>query len=131
VVLIGEAAARGRERAESLMTDECRLFRRGAAVWDPVAGVDTFPETALYTGRCRVRPSGTQASGQESSGSELAVFPFTVSVPLSVTDVGLGDLVEVTGSSDGRLVGRVLRVEGVESGTHITARRLGCGEESR
>lgn len=131
MVLIGDAAARGRERAESLMQDTCRVVRRGEVTWNPVTQTETTAETELYAGACRIRPAGTQAGGNESSGSQLAVFPYVVSVPFSVTGVGLGDVVKVVTSADANLTGKSLRVEGVESGTHISARRLGCGEESR
>lgn len=138
MVLIAEAAARARERAESMMTDLCRIVDRGAPVWTPATQTETIPETVIYDGavpgaggKCRVKPAGTQANASESSGSPLAVFPFTVSVPFAVTGLELGLFVEIVASADGNLTGKTLRVEGVESGTHISARRLGCGEESR
>jgi hypothetical protein len=139
VVLIDAAAVRGRERAESMMTDLCRIVERGAPVWDPVTQTETTTETVIYEGAvagepgpCRIRPTaGTRAQARESAGSQLAVFPYMVSVPFSVTGLELGQVVVDIVSQDANLTGKTLRVEGVESGTHVSARRLSCGEESR
>ena len=66
----------------------------------------------------------------EVGGSVLAVESYLVSVPLSVTGVEAHDLLQVTVSSDPRLVGRVLKVGGLVAGSQVTARRMLCEETS-
>lgn len=130
VVLIGEAAARGRERAESLMTDRCRIFSQGAQSTDPATGVVTGVETTVYTGPCQFRPN---LAGREvaTGQTEAAQFSTLCKVPVAVTGVEFGHLVEALESSDPDLVGTVLRVRTVDLGTNVTARRLGCEVYSR
>lgn len=124
------AAEAGRVRAESLMTDACTIARPTTApVTDPVSGAVTYPETTIYTGRCRARPAG--GGHQVEAGEDITqVFGLRVSVPISVTGVRADDVVTVTASADGSLVGKRLRVREIERGSHITARRLRCEETS-
>lgn len=116
--------------AERLMEAFCTVTR-GAATqqnFDPVSGAYPVPVgTAVYTGPCRVKPSGNQAGTVEAAGQDVSLWPFVVSVPMAVTTVLVDDLVTVSTSTlDPQLVGKVFRVKYVEMGSHVTARRLGC-----
>lgn len=124
-------SARGQIAAQRLMPDACRLFRRGQYAYDPAVGKDTAKETDLYVGKCRLRPQGRLAHETESSGSPVGVWLLVVQIPLSVTNAQLGDLLTITTSADPDLVGKTVRVQGIDQGTHVTARRLTCGLESR
>lgn len=96
---------------------------------DPVTGEVTFPAgTAVYTGKCRVRPAGREGQTAEAGGRELFTFDYLVSVPFSVAGVQEGHRVTVTSSPDPALVGVVLEVHKVDRGENITARRLSCNE---
>lgn len=127
VSLAGQRAA-----FRELMTDECRIERKDQSnpnPPDPVTGKVTFPTLVLYEGPCRVRPNG---AGRELEVGQLDVgqFNMLVFVPLSVQGLRFNDLVTITGSADADLVGVTMRFRNVLKGTHITARRLVCEEES-
>lgn len=113
------------------MTATCRINAKGDGgnVTDPETGEVTTPAGDLiYTGKCRVRPAGSQGSDVDSGGAELASFDYVISVPFAVTSVREGHRVTVTGSPDPALVGMVVEVRVVSRGDHVTARRLSCEE---
>jgi hypothetical protein len=121
-------AAQGRRAAEALMTDTCtiiRLAQRGTL--DPNTGQMIHPETLIYQGKCRVKAEAGTSVGDVGVG-ETAVARVTpiVSVPLTVTAVRAGDRIRVQVSADDHLDERLMMVRAVQSGTHITARRLIC-----
>lgn len=126
------ASARGRTKAEAIMTDTCTVARITGQVLDPGTGQLTPTTAQVYSGKCRVKaPRGTTAVGETQAGETVvaAVSP-VVSLPVTVTAVTEGDRVTVTASNDPDLVGIVLLVKSVQHGTHITARRLLCEELS-
>lgn len=123
--------AGARWRAESLMTSACTI--RGAATGEPTTDPDTGQVTpaegvVIYSGRCRVRPAGTVQDSDEAGGAELFSFDYLVSVPFSVTTVIEGQRLTIDASPDPALVGRVLEIQQVARGEHISARRLSCRE---
>lgn len=114
------------------MTSTCSIAPPGVEpVTDPETGEVTFPDAvAVYTGKCRVRPAGTQGRPTEAGAQELREFDFLVTVPFSVAGVRKGHLVTVSTSPDPALVGLLIEVQDVARGEHITARRLLCTEVS-
>lgn len=123
----------GQTLAETLMEDTCTITRSGGEpVFDDTTGTYTTPAAStVYSGKCRVKPSALSGNTTVQAGEErVALWPYAVSVPVSVVDVELDDLVTVTASADASLVGRVLRVRSTARGTHITARRLDAEEVS-
>jgi hypothetical protein len=127
------AAERGRRLAESLMSSVCTIRARatGEPTTDPVSGQVTVPLGAVvYSGPCRVRPTGTQARTVDAGAAELSTFDYLVSVPFSVTAVMEGHRLTITASPDPALVGVEVEVQKVDRGEHITARRLSCNEVS-
>lgn len=120
-------AARGQAFAETLMTDTCTITRAGSGTFNETTGVyDTTPST-VYSGKCRVRPMAIRADHQVDAGdAAVQIWPFVVSLPLTVTTVDASDTLTITASDDPGLVGRVLVVKSVALGSQITARRLGC-----
>lgn len=128
---ITSATGRGQRFAEQTMTDTCTITRAGEPVYNPATLAYTASSTTVYSGKCRVKPSALSGNTTVQAGEErVALWPYAVSVPVSVTDVELDDLVTVTASADASLVGRVLRVRSTARGTHITARRLDAEEVS-
>ena len=127
------ATARGQRFAEHLMTDTCTITRANG---DPTYNPSTLTytpatPTTVYSGKCRVKPSVLSGNTTVQAGEErVALWPFSVSVPFSATDVELDDIVTVTASADASLVGRPLRVRSIARGTNVTARRLDCEETS-
>jgi hypothetical protein len=128
------AAAAGQAAAARLMTDTGRLLRRDydhPTGVDPTTGRDTYADTTLYQGLCRIKPyTGTREAA--AGDSPLVTIGYLVSVPLSVVDVRANDLFEVLTSTDGRLTagGLLLKVKSVVAGSQVTARRLDCTEAS-
>jgi len=115
------------------MTATCTIRGEAAGepTTDPESGKVTPAEGALvYSGRCRVRPAGTQADAREMGGAETFIFDFVVSVPFAVDGVVEGMTCRVDASPDPALVGLELEIEQVARGDHITARRLACKEVS-
>lgn len=133
-VTAADVAERGQILAESLMVDACTITRggSGAPTFNSTTGTYTPPAgSTVYTGACRVKPSALSGNTTVQAGErEVSLWPFAVSVPVSVTDVDLNDLVTITASADASLVGRELRVRSVARGTFVTARRLDCEEDS-
>lgn len=129
---VAAVAELGRRMAESMMTSTCSIAPPGTEpVTDDETGEVTFPSgDAVYTGKCRVRPAEAVGSDVAAGGAELRAFDFLVSVPFAVADVLKGYRLTVTASPDPALVGRLLEVEDVHAGDHITARRLLCSEVS-
>ena len=125
------AAVSGQAAAERLMVDTCTITRNGDPVFDSTTGTYAQPTSPVYTGKCRVKPSVLSGNTTVQAGEKrVALWPFSVSVPMSVADVQLDDIVTVTGSADASLVGVTLRIRSIARGTFITARRLDAEEVS-
>jgi hypothetical protein len=121
-----------RESAESMMVDACTITRvSGAPVFDSATGTYTDPApTTVYTGECRVRTRGKFLRDKtvQAGEADTYIWPYIVSVPVSVTTVNLLDIVTVTASRDPALVGAVMRVQIESLSTNGTARKLDCEE---
>ena len=75
------------------------------------------------------RGGGTIAQQGEQ---QVGLWPYTLSLPISVTDLDLDDTVTVTASeSDPDIVGMVLRIRELVQGSQLTARRLSCEVTAR
>lgn len=122
---IQRVAARGRVFALAQMTDTCTITREGPRVLDTATGQNAPSVTAIYAGKCRVRPQPGIATRDVRAGDQvIGTHAPVVSVPVEVVDVAAGDIVTVTASRDPGLIGRRLLVQVVAEGSQITARRL-------
>lgn len=124
-------AARGRLRAESLMTSTCTIRGRssGSSMDPDTGGIVPTPGAIVYAGKCRVRPGALQASSTaQAGGAEVFRFGYLVSIPFGATDVPVGAQVTIDASADPTLVGVTVTVVKADRGDHITARRLYCEE---
>lgn len=110
------------------MVDACTIDRPlGESTYDPVSDGYVQAVTELYAGRCRVKPRDNTDRQVEAAGESVMLWPYIVSVPMSVTSVTDDDVVTVTASAlDPALVGVRLRVRQVAQGSLLTARRLGA-----
>ena len=59
---------RGRQLAESLMTDQCRVTHMGKPVTDPETGLVEPAANTVYEGRCKVQTSGGLAVENTEGG---------------------------------------------------------------
>lgn len=115
------------------MQDSCTITAGAAEqVYDDNPASPTYDTyvtpagSSRYSGACRVKPQETDRE-VEAGAETVSLWPFTVSIPMSVTGVELDDVVTITASPlDPSLVGTVLRVRQVAQGSHLTARRLAC-----
>jgi hypothetical protein len=114
--------------AESLMEDECAIFRKTGTTTDPNTGavVDTF--ATVHIGQCRVRMQSSWATDRNAGEQAITVSRYLLQVPVSVIGIEIGDLVELTASRDADLVGRRIRIDGPFGQTHSTMRRYICEE---
>jgi hypothetical protein len=122
----------GRTAAEALMVDTCVISRSsGSGTFNETTGAYSGSSTEVYAGKCRVKPRDNADRVVQYGQEAVSFWPFIVSVPMSVTTVALDDVVTITDSAlDPALFGLSLRVREVLSGTHLTARRLSCEENS-
>lgn len=128
-----EAAERGRRLSESLMTSTCTVrMRADEDVMDPSTGIMTPGLGAtVYSGRCRVRPTGNQAQVTTSGGGEIFTFDYVVALPFDENGssaVSEGMLCLITNSIDPALIGVLTEVQKVDRGDYVTARRLSCND---
>jgi len=110
------------------MTDTCTIVRRAAKpTFNPDTGHNEYPETVIYTGKCRVKAEAGTSVGDVGAG-ETATARVTpiVSVPATATGIKAGDRVQLGDSSDNAQDNATLMVRAVQTGTFITARRLIC-----
>jgi hypothetical protein len=123
------ATLAGRAAAEQLMVDTCTISEAGGqGVFNETTGqYDGATSSTVYSGPCRVKPRDNQDRIRQFGEQTISLWPYLVSVPMSVTGIDVDALVTITTSElDPDLAGKVLRVRQVAQGSHITARRLGC-----
>ncbi len=116
------------------MVDACRITGSPLRTGVDGSGVDvTTPGSVRYEGKCRLQevsvPGGTGPQGAVAERPAWLVQQQVLQLPIAVTNVLVGDEVEMTASAlDQRVVGRRLRVVSFTAKTHLTARRLQCEE---
>lgn len=109
-----------------LMVDVCVISRRSTVpAYDRVtAGYVDRPTTAVYSGRCRVKPVG-RTRDDTTGVRETRTARYDVALPQdTAVQVEVGDLLTVTESRDSWLVGRALTVSAVGFGSTSSARWL-------
>lgn len=126
---------RGRQLAESLMTDQCRVTHMGKPVTDPETGLVEPASNTVYEGKCKVQTSGglavenTEGGIVEALGAVTPVWSMYVHFPYGTTGLLPGDVCEITEADDPNLKGRKLRLLNMQSEkTHSTACRWNVKE---
>lgn len=132
MIALEAALAAGRAEAEALMRDTVTVFRPGPDIFDRTTGstVPGQPEVTFYSGKARVKTE--QLSDSEVRAGEQNVtlrqykvtLPFSTPLPAAGVRPAPGDVVDVTGSPDARLVGLRLWVTGVQYSGTATAWRI-------
>jgi hypothetical protein len=118
-----------RATSEEAMPDTGTIARPSTStVFNPTTGVTTpGTPTVIYTGAMRVRPPGSLAELTRLFGdTEITENRYMVTVPASVDDAQVGDIVTVTDGVDPQIVGKALRVTVVPYGSWQIDRRLGA-----
>ena len=110
------------------MADRCTITRVNADdSFDTGTGVYTAATTSqVYVGPCRVLARAADDRIVLAADDRRPIRSILVLVPFDVDDVEVDDLVNVSVSDDGRLVGRDLRVTGVEVESEVAVRTLYC-----
>ena len=126
---------RGRQLAESLMTDQCRVTHMGKPVTDPETGLVEPAANTVYEGKCKVQTSGglaaenTEGGIVEALGAVTPVWSMYVHFPYGTMGLLPGDVCEITEADDPNLKGRKLRLLNMQSEkTHSTACRWNVKE---
>lgn len=126
------ATLAGRAAANALMVDTCTITADVPLVYDEESDTYVTPAGSLrYSGPCKVKPRDNVDRVVEAGAQTVSIWPYVVSIPMSVTTVELDDVITVTACPlDPALVDTRLRVRQATTGTYLTARRLGCEEQS-
>lgn len=122
--------ARGRARAESMMVDACVIRRQTGSTVDPNTGAEVPTYEQVYAGKCRIQFRGLATESPTSGQQRVDLLTTELQLPITVTDVHVNDVAEITASLDPDLPGRLLRVNNRMHKTHATARRLSVEEIS-
>lgn len=127
--------ARGRRKAEPLMTDQCEIRPVTGEVTDPVTGeVTTEYGDPVYgpgilpdDGKCKIQNQRLRYPESPDAGDHrfyTAVTEIHLPVTEAAADVQTNDVVEIVASRNPSNVGRKVRVEAADLKTFQTAIRL-------
>ncbi len=124
--MIGGALGLGRALAETRMLDACTITREtGGDTFNEDTGTRAKTTVLVFTGKCRVKHSGTAPKDTEAQSQLLTEVSTEVHVPLGVADVRAGDLVTITASpTRPDQIGRRYKVSAPFDGSQTTAVRL-------
>ncbi|MEV0646097.1 DUF6093 family protein [Phytomonospora sp. NPDC050363] len=114
------ALARGRARAEALMTDTCRIERAtGPRVTGP-DGQSTQPVETVYEGKCRLQSRGDWSAERDIGEAGLVMLRTELQLPADVT-FKVNDIVMITASpTQPANVGSTFRIRSEFVKTHGT-----------
>lgn len=104
-----------RPAATSGLTSVCTITRAGTVgtgVFDRSTGITTGPAvTTVASGvRCNIERTRERESELEVAEQQVTVRRYELQVPHDTVTLAINDLVEITASRNGSLVGRVFRV---------------------
>ena len=106
------------------MLDECVVARPGDPVTDPETGNVTEASVPVYTGRCKVQQTISQASSPNAGEHSYTVQDSRVDFPVSAGPFAVSDAVTITGSElDPQLVGVTFRISELFHKSYATAQR--------
>ena len=119
----------GRDAAERLMTDECRVTKAGGVTVDPDTGQSVPQVTEVYAGKCKVQTSGGVGGDTTETGTVINEWLVRVDFPWATQGLAPDMVVEITKSVDPNLVGHRFRLVSPQSQkTHATAQRWNVKE---
>jgi hypothetical protein len=110
------------------MTATCTIRHPGGTrVFDAATGLTTTtPLIPFYSGVCRVQALAVGDNRADVAGQQVSSAGYLITVPWSVDEAEVDDLVTVTASGDGSLTGRTLTVTTVQRGSLRFERDLIC-----
>lgn len=117
----------GRTIAEARMESVCVIRRQTGTTTDHGTGVDTPVWSVVYAALpCSFKFANGQPNEVDAAGQQVSTQHPVLSLPVTGSElVRVDDVAEITANSlDGALVGLRVRVDGMHSMTHATARRL-------
>lgn len=119
----------GRDAAERLMTDECRVTKAGGVTVDPDTGQSVPQVTEVYAGKCKVQTSGGVGGDTTDTGTVVNEWLERVDFPWATQGLAPDMVVEITKSDDPNLAGHKFRLVSPQSQkTHATAQRWNVKE---
>lgn len=123
--------SRGREGAESRMSDACTIGDPTAGtVWDNIT--ETYiPNAAatIYSGKCRVKMPRSMAIEPDAGDTTSVVIRPEIHIPADVEGVSVGASVTITSATyNPTLEGVTFRVTSLFRDSQATAQRLECTE---
>lgn len=119
----------GRDAAERLMADECRVTKAGGVTVDPDTGQSVPQVTEVYAGKCKVQTSGGVGGDTTDMGTVVNEWLVRVDFPWATRGLTPDMVVEITKSDDPNLVGHKFRLVSPQSQkTHATAQRWNVKE---
>lgn len=133
-VIPADWAAHHRPVAEGTMTGTCEIRHPGGTTsFDPATGTrDTVPHPPHHTGPARLQARPAETSAGVAGEQQITTYEYLVVVDLDGSaDTKVGDLVTVTAvddNGDAALVGQMLTVTGVSSGSLAWERDLICSD---
>lgn len=119
----------GRDAAERLMTDECRVTKATGQTIDPDTGQHVTQYSEVYAGKCKVQTSGGVGGDTTDTGTVVNEWLVRVDFPWATRGLTPDMVVEITKSVDPNLVGHRFRLVSPQSQkTHATAQRWNVKE---
>lgn len=119
----------GRDAAERLMTDECRVTKAEGMTINPDTGQSVPKVTEVYSGKCKVQTSGGVGGDTTDTGTVVNEWLVRVDFPWATQGLGPDMVVEITESGDPNLIGHRFRLVSPQSQkTHATAQRWNVKE---
>ena len=100
------------------MTDHCTVTRRATAPVRDASGRESWPETTVYDGPCKVQTYEAYETSPEGGGHTYVVQRYHLHVPVSAPRLTSGDVATVDGYP------APFRVAGQMTKTHLTAQRV-------
>lgn len=120
--------ARGRAKAETLMTDTVTITRVTGSPGsvNPATGNRTPGATSqIYNGIGKIQTYEPHESARKSGEHVYIEQRYHLHLPIGAAEADVGDTATVTASvTDPQIVGRVYRIAGEHSKTLATSRRL-------
>jgi hypothetical protein len=122
---------RARLAAESGMIDKCQIRRQIGHTTDTFSGTQIPEYGDVYVGPCRVQQRLTQSENQQAGQQAMLFLAVEVQIPMSVTNVSVGDEMRMLESRDDDLPSRVFIVRDLAHKTDASARRIQAIERTR
>ena len=111
------------------MTDTCTVSTKtGQTAQNESTGRKEDVYTLDFTSPCKVQQTTRETSMPDVGGRRDAIDQVEIHLPVSSPQVTQGQVIEITASSDARLVGRKFLVASPMNKTYATATRLSVKE---